>query len=135
MKDRFNVICISAVVVLITASVIGCSGGSDPEDTVRGALDAMDAMDAEKMASYFTEDVRDDVEVGMQFAFSMIDDMEISDVKIEVLSQSEDDAVVRFECNVKTTAFEQTEEGPTEQTLNLVKEDGRWLISEFDMFD
>ena len=65
---------------------LGCGGGSSPEDTVRGALAAMEAKDAEKMATYFTEDTRDDVEAGMQWAFSLVDEIEISDIKTEVMN-------------------------------------------------
>jgi hypothetical protein len=136
MKNHFNLMLVIVLVALLIASFIGCgSSGSGPEDAIRGALDAMERLDAEKMATYFAADVRQDVESGMTFAFSLIDDMEISGIEIEVLSQSEDTATVRFESYVKTTSFEQTEEGLMEQTLDLIKENGQWLINEFSIFD
>ena len=87
------------------------------------------------MAAYFTEDVRGDVQQGMQFAFSLVDEIDISDIEIVVLSESEGLATVRLKCWVKTTAFEKSEEGAMDETLAMVKEDGAWLINNFDMFD
>jgi hypothetical protein len=136
MKNHFNLMLVIVLVAMLIATFIGCgSSGSDPGDAIRGALNAMEELDAERMATYFAEDVRGDVELGMTFAFSLIDDMEISGIEIEILSQSEDAATARFEAYVKTTSFGQTEEGPMEQTLDLVKENGRWLINEFSIFD
>ena len=136
MNRLHSLVIVATLAVILAVSLLGCSGGSSgPEDAVRGALQAMEEMDAEKMATYFTADVRNDVELGMQFTFSLLDEIEITDIEIDVLSRSEDSATVKFTCYVKTTAFEQTEEGPMEKTLEVVKEDGQWRIKEFDMFD
>jgi hypothetical protein len=102
---------------------------------VRGALGAMEAMDAEEMATYFTEELREEVEFGMEVFFVFIDEIKISNVKTKVLSQTENEATVEVEFDLETTGFDETEEEHITEPYNLVKEDGKWLISEFEMSD
>ena len=102
---------------------------------MRGPLEAMEAMDAEEMAAYFTEELREEVEFGMEVAFVFIDETEISNVKTKVLSQTEDEATVEADFDVETTGFDETEEEHITEPFDLVKEDGKWLISEFEMSD
>ena len=95
----------------------------------------MDAMDAEEMATYFTEELREDIEFGMELAFALIDEIKISNMKTKVLSQTEDEATVEVEFDLETTVFDEPEEEHVAESFDLVKEDGEWLISEFEMFD
>jgi len=95
----------------------------------------MEAMDAEKMVTYFTEEMSEDVEFGMEVVFALIDEIKISNVETKVLSQTEDEATVEVEFDLETTVFDETEEEHVTEPFNLVKEDGKWLISEFEMSD
>ncbi len=52
-----------------------------------------------------------------------------------MLSQTEDEATVEVEFDLETTVFDETEEEHVTEPFNLVKEDGKWLISEFEMSD
>ena len=136
MKGWLKVVLVLALAALLGSTLLGCGGGgSGPEDTVRGALRAMEAMDAEKMVTYFTEEMSEDVEFGMEVVFALIDEIKISNVETKVLSQTEDEATVEVEFDLETTVFDETEEEHVTEPFNLVKEDGKWLISEFEMSD
>jgi hypothetical protein len=134
MKGWMKVFLVLGLVALLVSTVLGCGGGSGPEDTVRNAFKAMAAMDAEKMATYFVEDVREDVELGMEFAFAMLDKIKITNLKTTVASQTDDEATVEFEFDLETTAFDETEEEHVEDSIDLVKENGKWLISELPAY-
>ena len=136
MKGWLKVVLVLALAALLGSTLLGCGGGgAGPEDTVRGALEAMEAMDAEEMATYFTEEMSEDVEFGMEVVFALIDEIKISNVETKVLSQTEDEATVEVEFDLETTVFDETEEEHVTEPFNLVKEDGKWLISEFEMSD
>ncbi|MGB2855724.1 MAG: hypothetical protein WBC61_03635 [Dehalococcoidia bacterium] len=136
MKGWLKVVLVLALAALLGSTLLGCGGGgAGPEDTVRGALEAMEAMDAEKMVTYFTEEMSEDVEFGMEVVFALIDEIKISNVETKVLSQTEDEATVEVEFDLETTVFDETEEEHLTETYDLVKEDGKWLISEFEMSD
>jgi hypothetical protein len=136
MKGWLKVVLVLALAALLGSTLLGCGGGgAGPEDTVRGALEAMEAMDAEKMVTYFTEEMSEDVEFGMEVVFALIDEIKISNVETKVLSQTEDEATVEVEFDLETTVFDETEEERVTEPFNLVKEDGKWLISEFEMSD
>jgi len=64
-----------------------------------------------------------------------IDEIKISNLKTKVLSQTEDEATVEADFDVEITGFDETEEEHITEPFNLVKEDGKWLISEFEMSD
>jgi hypothetical protein len=120
-----------ALAVLLGGALAGCGGGgAGPEDTVRGALQAMEDLDAEKMASYFVEDARQDIEEGMQFVFEMIDELKLYNVKTRVVSQSGDSATVEMEFDGDITVFGEEESEHTKDTIDLVKVGGKWLIEE-----
>jgi len=126
MKSWFRVLLVLALVVFAGGVFVGC-GGSGPEATVRAAFDAMENKDAEKLGSYFTEDVREEVEMWAEIIFD-IADIEISNLETKVISQSDDEATVKVEYDYEITAFGQTEEDHQSTDIEMVKEDGKWLI-------
>lgn len=124
-----RLLAVLAVMLLLGGSLAACGGGgSGPEDTVRGALKAMEDLDGEKMASYFVEDMREELEAGMEFSFAMIDEIRISNLETRVVSESGDSATVEMEFDFEVTAFGETETEHMEDTAELVKVDGKWLI-------
>ena len=131
MKVWFKAILILSLVALVGVSLIGCGGGeSGPEGAVRGMFKAMEAKDAEKMGEYFAEDVREDVVAMMEFSFALIDSIKISNLKLTVASQTENTATVDFEYDYEIEAFDETDKSHESDTIDLVKVDGKWLISE-----
>jgi hypothetical protein len=131
-----SLLAVLAVVLLAGGSLAACGGeGPGPEDTVRGAVKAMGDRDGEKMASYFVEDMRAELEEGMEFFFAMIDEIKISNIETRLVSESGDSAVVEMEFDFEITAFDETETEHMEDTAELVKVDGKWLIHDETFFE
>ncbi len=108
MKSWFKVVLVLSLMALIGLTLAGCGGGSSPEATVQGAFKAMAAKDAEKLGSYFTEDIREQVVSDADLAFTLLDKIDISNLKIEKVSQTEDAATLKLDYDYQVTAFGQT---------------------------
>ena len=131
MKALFKVVLVLTLVALVGGVVIGCSGGgSGPEATVKGMFKAMEAKNAEKVGSYCTEDIREDVVSAMEFTFELVDSIKITNLKTSVASQTEDTATVDVEWDFEIKAFGETSKEHQSDSIDLVKVDGKWLISE-----
>jgi len=131
MKGWLKVVLVLSLVALVGGVVIGCSGGgSGPEATVQGMFNAMAAKNADKVGSYCTEDIREDVVSTMESAFTFVDSIKITNLKTSVASQTEDTATVDFEYDIEIKAFGETNKDHQSDTIDLVKVDGKWLISE-----
>ena len=136
MRNRHGILSILIISAIVISLLIGCGGdGAGPEETVRNALRAMEEGDAEKFASYFTEDLREEVEYGMAFAFTLIEDIEITEVVTKVVSQTSNEATVEFEYDMRAKVLDEIQEDHVEEVVDLVKEDGKWLMCEFEAFD
>ena len=131
MKGWLKAVLVLALVALIGGVLIGCGGGaSGPEATVRGAFKAMQAKDAEKMASYFTEDITQEMVDEMQATFDIFDSIKITNLKMTVTSQTEDAATIDAEWDFEVKAFGETNQEHQSDTIDLVKVNGKWLITE-----
>jgi hypothetical protein len=131
MKGWFKVVLVLTLVALVGGVVIGCSGGgSGPEATVKGIFKAMEAKNADKVGSYFTEDIREDVVSTMKFSFALLDSIKITNLKTSVASQTEDTATVDAEWDFEIKAFGETSKEHQSDSMDLVKVGGKWLISE-----
>jgi hypothetical protein len=95
MKGWFKVVLVLTLVALLGGVVIGCSGGgSGPEATVKDVFKAMAAKNADKVGSYCTEDIREDVVSTMKFTFALVDSIKITNLKTTVASQTDDTATI-----------------------------------------
>jgi len=130
MKGWLKVMLVVALVVLLGPTLLGCGGGAGPEATVRDCLKAMEAKDAEKMASYFVADMRDEMLAQMEMTFEMVDEIKISNMKTEVVSQEGDRATVELEFDMEMTIQGQTSEQHMKETTELERVGGKWLITE-----
>jgi hypothetical protein len=131
MRGWFKVVLVLTLVALVGGVVIGCGGGgSGPEATVQGMFKAMEAKDADKVGSYCTEDIREDVVSTMKFTFALVDSIKITNLKTIVASQTEDAATVDAEWDFEMKAFGETNKEHQSDSIDLVKVDGKWLISE-----
>lgn len=136
MRNRHGMLLILIISTVVISLLLGCGGdGPGPEETIHNALQAMEEGDAEKFAGYFTEDLREEVEFGMAFAFALIEDVEISKVITRIVSQTSNEATVEFEYDMKARVFDEIQEDHVEEVIDLVKVDGKWLMSEFEAFD
>jgi len=131
MKGWFKVVLVLTLVALVGGVLIGCSGGgSGPEATVKGMFNAMAAKNADKVGSYCTEDIREDVVSTMKFSFALVDSIKITNLKMTVALQTEDAATVDAEWDFEMKAFGETSKEHQSDSIDLVKVDGKWLISE-----
>jgi hypothetical protein len=90
----------------------------------------MAAKDAEKLGSYFTEDIRAQVVSDADLAFTFLDKIGISNLKIENVSQTEDAATLKLDYDYQVTALGQTNQDHRSDTIDLVKVGGKWLITQ-----
>ena len=131
MKGWFKVVLVLTLVALVGGVLIGCSGGgSGPEATVQGMFKAMAAKNADKVGSYCTEDIREDVVSTLKFSFALVDSIKITNLKTSVASQTDDTATVDAEWDFEIKAFGETSKEHQSDTIDLVKVDGKWLVNE-----
>jgi hypothetical protein len=130
MKSWFKVVLVLLLMALVGLTLAGCGGGSGPEATVQGAFKAMEARNAEKLGSYFTEDIRDQEVLAADLTFILIDKIDISNLKIEKVSQTEDAATLKLDYDYQSTAFGQTNTDHRNVEIELTNVDGKWLITE-----
>jgi len=115
---------------LVGGVVIGCSGGgSGPEATVKSMFNAMAAKNADKVGSYCTEDIREDVVSTMKVTFALVDSIKITNLKTTVASQTDDTAIVDAEYDLEMKAFGETNKDHQSDNIDLLKVDGKWLIN------
>ena len=130
MKGWLKVVLVLSLVALVGGVVIGCSGGgSGPEATVKGMFNAMAAKNADKVGSYCTEDIREDVVSTMEASFAILDSIKITNLKTTVASQTDDTAIVDAEYDFEIKAFGETNKDHQSDSIDLVKVDGKWLIN------
>ena len=130
MKSWFKVILVTVLVALMGLTLIGCGGGPGPEATIEGAMKALEAKDADKLGSYFTEDIRGEVVFWAETAFDLFDEIDVSNLEMRVVSQTDGEATVEVEYDYEVTAFGQTNKDHQSNTIDLVKVGGKWLITE-----
>ncbi|MCP3683681.1 MAG: hypothetical protein GY861_13430 [bacterium] len=134
MKKNIGIVGI--ILILALVGIAGCGDGNDgggtsnPEDTVRKSLEAMDNGDIDKSFSYFLieeEDRESLEEMKSLFEGASID---ISNLKTTLISESSDEAVVKvsYDMDMDMDWMEESEKSSEEETINLVKVDGKWLM-------
>jgi hypothetical protein len=110
----------------------------DPTKPVRDLFDAFADLDAERAANTVCKEYRDGIKSGLEFSFGFLElagdevEIEIVGLELEVRSKQDDEAtVVATSGTLKLTMGEQVQEeeiGGTEETIQVVKEDGKWRI-------
>jgi hypothetical protein len=104
-----------------------------PEGTVRLLLDAYCELNAGKVAEFWVKEERKEVRFQMGELFKQFESVTISDIEIEVLSQTENTAKVNVQYFLNATVKESIPQSyypPKEVSyeLDLIKQDGKWLI-------
>ncbi len=132
MKGWFKVVLVLALVALLGGVVIGCGGGSGsgPEDTVKNMFNAIEAENADKVGSYCTEDIREDVVSAMESFFAIADSIKITNMETSIASQTDDTATVDMEYDMEVKVFGEAEKEHESDSMDLVKVGGKWLIDE-----
>jgi|GEM_PF-2976420 len=135
MKGWLKAAILLGLAALVVTSPFGCGCGGGMVATGQGVLEGIEAQDAERTAAYFVEDVREEATFAFEVVFALVDEIRISNVEWEVLSETEDTATVEIECDWEATAFDETRSGHAKEPVDLVKVDGEWLITDFSPFE
>lgn len=132
MKGWSKVMLAVGLVALLGCTLLACGGGgaaaSTPEGTVRNYLSAMQSQDVERMAACSTGQEKEDILETGQDMFSGVNTIRISNIDIEVVSQSEDEAMVEATYHIKVTMEGGTYEDDNYASADLVKIGGKWYI-------
>jgi hypothetical protein len=135
MKCWLEAVILLLLCALAVASPFGCSCGGGIVATGRGVIEAIEAQDAGKTASYFVEDTRETVTLAFEVVFALIDDIKISDIGWEIISETDDTATVEVECNWEATFLDEMRNGHAKEPVDLVKVGSEWLITDLTPFE
>lgn len=127
---KLGIVLTPILILVLIIVAIGCGSEevtSAPKETVREYLEALEAMDANSMANFCTGEARVDA-LSYADLFAAADKTEISSIRIEVVSQSETEATVEYECDIEITVQNEMGGYYEQDTMHLVREGDRWLI-------
>lgn len=111
-------------VALVIVSVISCGSKSDPKGVALNYLNALKKMDYETAKKFGTPETGKMLDMISSFS-SMVPDSvkeQGKNVKIEIKEAKEDGD----KCTIK---FSSSDKPDAEETLSLVKKDGKWLVN------
>lgn len=97
---------------------------SSPEEVVERYMIAFAQLDIEGVAQCFTEDQRAEIRSWGQD----IDSIEIWNISTTLISETAYKAVVELEYDWQVTAYGDTGYGHERETIELIKENGMWLV-------
>ena len=106
---------------LMIAFLVACSGGNSPKGVAENFLKAKSKLDFEGAKKYGTEDTGKLLDMFSSFTKMMPDSAKNKTLKIDIISEKED--------GEKATVIYKEEGNDGEQTLNLVKVDGKWKVA------
>jgi hypothetical protein len=108
---------------LMTFAIMSCGNKSNPKDVSQNFLNALTKMDYEGAKKYGTPETGKMLDMLSSFSNMMPDSVKnkAKDIKVEIKNVKEegDKCVVTYKNNEKEE----------EQTLNLIKKDGKWLVN------
>ncbi|MBL7755695.1 MAG: DUF4878 domain-containing protein [Chitinophagaceae bacterium] len=113
-----------AVLFIAVVSMISCGSKSDPKSVALNYLNALKQMDYENAKKFGTPETGKMLDMISSFS-SMIPDSvknEAKKVKIEIKD-------VKEEGDKATVKFVSSDKPENEESLNLVKKDGKWLVN------
>jgi len=112
------------MVVVIAMTILSCGNKSDPKKVAASYLNALKKMDYETAKKFGTPETGKMLDMMSSFSGMMPDSIKdkAKDVKVEIKEAKEqgDKCVVSFTSSEKPGA---------EESLNLVKKDGKWLVN------
>ncbi len=125
-----------------TISFISCGTSvSSPESTIREAMKAVEALDIEKLESLWTQDAiaaNDEnlIALGLTMQYSWEDGITISNLKTDVISQTENSAIVKIEFDMESSSGSDGNRSNyhAEGNLELQNINSEWLLSGGDLF-
>ena len=129
---------ISLLILVLALGAIGCGGngggdGSDPESTVRSSVKALETRDAGIMVGYCAERPSDAEIEELQQLWDSVDSFRVYNITTDLISQSGDEATVRYELDYEITVSGETESGHRSDTADLVKIDSGWYMADCNL--
>lgn len=128
------------IILMLVVLTIGCGSGkgASPEGTVNSLLDAWEDIDADKMLDYVvpenvTEEMRQEMEEGIETWKEMDASLSITNRDISVVSRTEDSATVSVSFDVKVRAQGETQTERFDETWTLLKRDDKWLLTVLEL--
>jgi hypothetical protein len=132
------------LIVLSALSPFGCACAGGLESRGLETIEAIEALDAERTAGCFIEEIREEIIPPLEMVFAVVDEIRIFNVGWQVLSEVGEAATVEVEVDWEATAAAAidcealgvpcTRGGHAKEPVPLVKVDGEWLISDFAPF-
>ncbi len=113
----------------------GCACGGGLAVAGLETIEAIVAQDAERVASHFVEEIREEFTFSLEVVFALVDEIRIFNASWLVLSETEDTAVVEVGIDWEATGLGQTRSGRAEERVDLERVNGEWLISDFGPFE
>jgi len=126
---------ILGLIALSVLSPFGCGCATGIGGRGLETLRAIEAQDAERAAACFIPEIRDDVTFSLEVVFAVVDEIRISNVTWQVLSETEDTATVEVGIDWEASGAGQTRSGHAQEPIDLEKVDGEWLINDFGPFE
>ena len=111
-------------ILFVSATLISCKSKSDPKSVASNFLNALTKMDYETAKKYGTPETGKMLDMLSSFAGMMPDSVKAKakETKVEIKNVKENgnDCVVTYANSDKPN---------DDQTLNLIKKDGKWLVN------
>ena len=136
---------LAGLILLSALSPFGCACAGGLEARGLETIKAIEALDAERVAACFIEEIREEEVIPqLELVFAVVDEIRIFNVAWQVLSEAEDAATVEVEVDWEATAaaaidceamgIPRTRGGHAKEPVDLVMVDGEWLIRDFAPF-
>lgn len=132
--DLMKLVPLLVLAALSLFSPFGCSCGGGIAATGWGTIEAIVDQDVERVTGYFIEEIREEVTFAMEVVFAIVDEIDISNVEYQILSETEDTASVEVEADWWVEAAGYTRSGYAKERIDLEKVEREWLIIDFAPF-
>ena len=129
-----RLVLVLGLIAFSALSPFGCGCASGIEGRGLETIRAIEAQDAERAAACFIPEIRDEATFSFEVVFAVVDEIKISNVTWQVLSETDDTATVDIGIDWEASGLGQTRSGHAQEPIDLVKVGGEWLINDFAPF-
>jgi hypothetical protein len=133
-NGTLRLVLVLGLVALSVLSPFGCGCGGGIGGRGLETIKAIEAQDAERTAACFIPEIREEVTFSLEVVFAVVDEIRISNVTWQVLSETGETATVDVGLDWEASGLGQTRSGHAQETIDLEKVGGEWLINSFAPF-
>ena len=123
------------MIALSVSSPLGCGCVGGLTAVGLDTLKAIESQDADRVASHFIEEIREEAAFSFEVVFALLDEIRIFNVEGQVLSETENTATVEVGIDWEATGLGMTRSGHVVEPIDLERVDGEWLIIDFAPFE